>query len=267
MDKITPLLLYCAAIDLQKSYSLIQQVKGQNLDELVTSDDCQVASRLMDNLITELRKLNCQVAAKRASHPGEMMKTCSLAYRALQEIVTDIDKIIRLELDTTYAFSLSHAEAGLFEPAEPLLGDDVAEKFQSCDFDIEEAGKCHALGRSTGAVFHAFRVLEVGIKAVAQCLDIQGLEKPKMKNWGLILDAIKTGIEGKWPQERDKDTGDGALFWEIYTLMLAIKSPRNATMHPARKYTEQQADRILRIIGDIMMRLAERMDEKGEPKA
>lgn len=49
--------------------------------------------------------------------------------------------------------------------------------------------------------------------------------------------------------------------------MLALKVPRNGTMHPARKYTEQEADRMLRIIGDIMMALATRLDEEGEPKA
>lgn len=48
--------------------------------------------------------------------------------------------------------------------------------------------------------------------------------------------------------------------------MLAIKTPRNGTMHPARKYTEQEADRMLRVVSDIMTRLAERVDEKGDPK-
>jgi hypothetical protein len=144
-----------------------------------------------------------------------------------------------------------------------LLGQQVAIAFECASFDIEEAGKCHALGRSTAAVFHAFRVLETGVKSMARCLHVQDLDKPAMKNWGKILEAIENGIKHKWPRETDRDKGDGELFWEVYTQMLALKTPRNGTMHPARKYTEQEADRILRVIGDVMARLAERIDENG----
>lgn len=194
MDRISPLLLYSAGIDLQKIHSLIEAVKGNSLDELVTADDCSAAANLMTNIHAELLKLNCPVAARIASAPQELMESNSLTYRHLREIVEDVDKIIRIEVETTYAFSLSHAEAAFFDPAAPLLGEEVSQKFESCAFDIEEAGKCHALGRSTAAIFHGFRVLEVGIKAVAQCLDVPDLEKPRMKNWGKVLDAIKVGI-------------------------------------------------------------------------
>lgn len=267
MDRISPLLLYSAAIDMQKVHLLVADIKKDALDEPVTPDDCRVAANLMSSVQDEVLKLNCPVAAKRASHVAGLIEADALTYRGLMEIVQDVDKIIRLEVETTYAFSLNHMEAGFFDPSQPLLGLEVAAKFESASFDIEESGKCHAIGRSTAAVFHAFRVLEVGIKALAKCLNVPDLDKPRMKNWGFVLDGIKTGIESKWPTERDRDHGDGELFWEVYTLMLAIKTPRNGTMHPARKYTEQEADRMLRIIGDIMMRLATRLDENGEPRS
>jgi hypothetical protein len=267
MEKISPLLLYSAAIDLQKVHLIVGEVKKNNLEELVSANDCEVVANLMDSIQAELMKLNCVVAAKCAGTARQLMAVDALTCGNLIENVSDVDKIIRLEVETTYAFSLSHAEAAFFDPVSPLLGPDVATKFDSCAFDIEEAGKCHALGRSTGAVFHAFRVLEVGIKALAKCLDVQNLDKPKMRNWGFVLDEIKKAIEAKWPSDKDRDEGDGKLFWEVYSFMLALRVPRNGTMHPARKYTEQEADRMLRIIGDIMTSLAARLDEKGEPKA
>lgn len=178
----------------------------------------------------------------------------------------EMDGRLRDEVQYTYAFSLTHAEAALFNPTGPLMGSDVAARFEAADVDVVEAAKCHALGRSTAAVFHAFRVLEIGIKALAKCLQVPDLEKPRMKNWGFILEAIENAIKARWPAESSRDKGDGELFWEVYTLMLAIKVPRNGTMHPARTYTEQEADRILRIVADIMGRLASRMDDKGQPR-
>ena len=267
MELISPLLLYEASGDLHNTYNLIAAGRDKYpAHTLVTQPDCEKIARLMGRLQAELLKLNCVAAAESATKPVAHMASNSLTYGLLLRFVDEVDGRIRDEVKKTYAFCLNHLEAAFFNPATPLLGEEVARKFESAAFDIDEAGKCHALGRSTAAVFHAFRVLEIGIIAVAQCLSVPDLDKPRMKNWGFILDAIEKAIKRHWPKEADRDTGDGELFWEVYTLMLAIKAPRNRTMHPRRKYTEQEADRMLRVIGDVMMRLATRIDEKGEPK-
>ena len=252
---------------MQKIHSVIGADKVNFPEEnLVIEADCKKIDELMSHVYGELIKLNCPVSAESTLKPRNLMSQNALKYGTLRKIVDEIDGRIRDEIKSTYAFSLNQIEAAFFNPPMPLLGMDVALKFESASFDIEESGKCHALGRSTAAVFHAFRVLEVGIKAVAQCLSVQGLEKPGMQNWGKILEAIEASVKSIWPSERQRDHGDGELFWEVYTLMVAIKTPRNGTMHPARKYTEQEADRLLRVIGDIMMRLASRIDEAGCPK-
>jgi hypothetical protein len=269
MQPISPLLLYDTAATLNVTWNLIVSAGEDKYPPtmLVTADDCQIVARQMEAMHAELLKLNCVAAAKSTTKPAKLMEQSALTYGALKRLVEEIDGRIRDEIEVTRAFCLNHVEAAFFDPSEPLLGADVAAKFETATFDVEEAGKCHALGRSTSAVFHALRVLEVGIKALAKCLSIPDLEKPKKRNWGFILDDIKKAVELKWPTDKDRDEGDGKLFWDVYTLMAAIKVPRNGTMHPARKYTEQEADRMLRLIGDVMMGLAGRMDEKGEPKA
>ena len=267
MELISPLLLYSAAMDMQKIYSIVDAGRSNRpAGTLMTVDDCTSILPLMRSIYGELIKLNCPVSAASAVKPEALMNLGQMTYDHLQVFLQEIDGRVRDEILQTYAFSLSHAEAANFNPKDPLLGSEVALKFETASFDIDEAGKCHALGRSTAAVFHAFRVLEIGVKAVAKCLHVADLDQPRMKNWGKILEAIEGGIKHKWPKETDRDKGDGELFWEVYTLMLAIKTPRNGTMHPACKYTEQEADRMLRVIGDIMMRLATRIDENGEPK-
>lgn len=268
MQPVSPLLLYDIASTLHITHNLISAGEDKYPShQLVTPEDCRIVVNQMSEMHAELVKLNCWAAAKSTQKPLQCIEKSLLTYGVLKTIVEEINGRIRDEIESTYAFSLNPLEAAFFDPAEPLLGPDVATKFESATFDIDEAGKCHALGRSTAAVYHAFRVLELGIKAVAQCLGVQGLEKPKMKNWSFVLDGIKTAVEAKWPTDKDRDSGDGALFWDAYSQMLALRIPRNGTMHPARKYTEQEADRMLRIIGDIMKLLATRVDEKGEPKA
>jgi hypothetical protein len=48
----------------------------------------------------------------------------------------------------------------------PLFGQDTARNFPSVAYEIEEAGKCLALDRSTASAFHSIRCLEAGIRAV-----------------------------------------------------------------------------------------------------
>ena len=267
MEAISPLVMYAVGIEYQKIYGIVTAAEGKVApSDIVTPDDCEEIHNIMGPSYHQLVRLNCPAAAESSLKPGFLMHSGSLTYGALGDILKEIDGRIRDELKNTYAFSLNHAEAVMFNAQAPLLGEQVAINFESAAFDIEESGKCHALGRSTAAVFHAFRVLEVGIKALAHCLGVPDLDLPRMKNWGFILQAIEAELKARWAKETDRDNGDGGLFWEVYTLMAAIKTPRNGTMHPARKYTEQEADRILQLVGDIMNRLAERLDEHGEPR-
>ncbi len=47
------------------------------------------------------------------------------------------------------------------------FGVEVTTKFPTASADIEEAGNCYAVGRNTACVFHLMRVMEIGIRALA----------------------------------------------------------------------------------------------------
>ena len=70
-------------------------------------------------------------------------------------------------------------------------------------FDLEEAGKCIALDRSTAAVLHLMRALEHPLKAMAKAVDV-----PLKENWNSILNDIENKVRGK-----NKD-GDRNNFWD-----------------------------------------------------
>ena len=154
-----------------------------------------------------------------------------------------------------------------YDPAEPLFGVDFASKFQSAIFEVDEAGKCFALGRPTASVFHLMRVMEIGIAAMSRCLGIDDPIKPAQRNWGIILKEIWKGIEKNWQTPGDRMTGDGVLFESIYASLDAVKNPwRNATMHVETKYTDEEAENVFVAVRGLMKKIASRMNENGDPK-
>ena len=75
-----------------------------------------------------------------------------------------------------------------YKPDDYLFGLEFDLKFSDTGvFELDEAAKCLALGRSTAAVFHLMRAMEVGIRSVARCLGIPDPLKPAERNWGSIL--------------------------------------------------------------------------------
>jgi hypothetical protein len=125
----------------------------------------------------------------------------------------NIDGRLKDELQNIPFLSLSSDDKKYFEPKMPLFGEDFTNRFKTVGaFELDEAAKCKALGRSTACVFHLMRVLEIGIRAMARCLGVPDPVKPAERNWGKILAKIKADIEAKWPTVADRSHGDGALF-------------------------------------------------------
>jgi hypothetical protein len=112
------------------------------------------------------------------------------------------------------------------------------------------------------------RVTEIGIRAVARSLNVPDPTKPYERNWGNILKAVKTAIEGKWPTAADQMKSDFKTFDRLYVSLDAIKNPwRNATMYIENKYTEDEAEHIFVALRGFIRHLVTRMDENGQPAA
>ena len=163
---------------------------------------------------------------------------------------------------------LERGDQAYYEPKAPLFGSDVAAKFGSASYDIEEAGKCLALGRSTAGAFHAIRCLEAGILALSRCLGFRTRSRAPRGIGGAMLRLLKGQLDRRWPpNSADRLTGDGQTFDELYGALADADPYRNATMHLDRVYTEEDAKHIFDVVRGLMRRVASRCDEEGEPKA
>lgn len=173
------------------------------------------------------------------------------------------------DLSDKYFLMLRPERMQYYKSCGSLFGAEVTSKFPSAAFDIEEVGKCFSLNRYTACVFHLMRTMEVGIRAIARCLQIPDPVRPAERNWAILLKSIRDdGIWRKWPSATGRASGDGAVFEALYASLDAVKNPwRNGTMHIDRTYSDDEAEHILIAVKGFMRNLASRCDENGLPLA
>lgn len=182
----------------------------------------------------------------------------------LVQLIDETAQRVEDELGSRFLISMSAENAPYYEGQKSAFGSNVLAKFGSLQYEIEEAGKCYALGRSTACAFHSIRCLEAGIRAIARCLQIPDPTKGSQRNWANVKKTIKDKMDILWPVPADRFSGDGELFEDFFASLSAMQNPwRNATMHLDQKYTKEEAKHMMDVIGGFMTRIASRMDEDG----
>ena len=220
-----------------------------------------------EELKKSLHVLGAQITIMAVDEMNASLANTYVTYETIANGYKDINHTLRRELTQVTLLSLSADDRKWFEPPEPLFGGDFEWMYPSGVFELDEAAKCLALGRPTAAVFHLMRIMEIGIRAIARCLQIPDPLKPAERNWGVVIKEVRTGIDKKWPTAADRMVGDGDLFEALLASLDAVKNPwRNATMHVENKYTDDEAKHIFVAVEGFMKKLVARMDEGGNPK-
>jgi hypothetical protein len=136
--------------------------------------------------------------------------------------------------------------------------------FPDAEFDIEEAGRCLALGRNTACVFHLMRTVEVGLRALGASLNDPNLDPKSNPSWEAIL--------AKCDQELRKPRKDRSLEWQADELFFrtatvdlrAVKEAwRNPTMHVERRYYDEEAREVWNAVRAFMRHLATKLSQRG----
>jgi hypothetical protein len=249
-----------------------EQSKPGGIPSYTPIDDkvfLKIMIRRGEELKESLAVLGTRLTIMAVDELQEKLKGLYPTMEGLGDGYSDIAVTLRRELTLTKLLALDSREQEWFEPSSPLFGADFAGKFKADGaFELDEAAKCLALGRPTAATFHLMRIMEVGIRALARSLQIPDPIKPAERNWGIVLKAIWSGIEAKWPTDASRISGDGSLFEDLHASLDAVKNPwRNATMHVEKKYTGDEAVHIFHAVSGFMKKLSSRMDEDGLPLA
>lgn len=168
------------------------------------------------------------------------------------------------ELSLLHIFGLDAKHSEYFEGVN--FGAEVSDKFPGdLAYEIDEANKCLAFDRSTAAVFHLMRAMEIGLVAVRRCLGIPESQKSADRNWGAIIKLINSEVIQKAFCNKPDDK---PFFQEVHASLDAVKTAwRNPTMHVEKKYTMDEAEQIHGAVKGFFQKIASRMDENGLPTA
>ena len=120
--------------------------------------------------------------------PTEMswIKFPWIAAQTYRNFANDMITRFEDEMSSKNCFIIPAGKEGFFDPVEPIFGLDVESKFSVMSEDIAEAGKCLALERSTAAVFHLMRVMEIGVQRLCR-RQVREFTFTSEKNWQKIF--------------------------------------------------------------------------------
>lgn len=210
-----------------------------HLDEL----GLHASAASLDRLITLLEQPGSQPSAP-------ILRECGDLTRRLQD-----------ELDRRLYFSVDSDHQRYFTNPEPF-GPAVSERFSSAIVDIEESGRCIALNRSTAAVFHLMRVMELGLRVVGASLNDPSIDPVRNPTWSVMLRRFDSELRKSLPDRSSEWRADEAFFAGVASRLYSVKDAwRNPTMHVQLTYTEEQAMEIYNNVSGFMRHIATKLSE------
>jgi hypothetical protein len=225
---------------------------------LGTDDKAPLHEGVRENLIAgfgallkESRKLGLIIVPQKIESALEMLSRENRTHLtgAASRATNDVISTIYMETKAKLFFAMSLPDTELYDQKEPIFGELVERKFPEASEDISEAGKCLALDRSTAAVFHMMRVMEIGTQKFGRKL---GVKLATEKNWQNIIDELNKAIKAldpKAPETRAYAEASAHLF----NVKLCWRNP---VMHPKQTYGTDEARAIFAAVKNFMSDLA-----------
>jgi hypothetical protein len=167
------------------------------------------------------------------------------------------------ELSLRLVFQIPIAKAKYYKEKE-LFSAAVSLAFPSAIVDIEEAGKCFALGRNTACVFHLMRVMEVGLHVLGETLG-DPIDAKTNPTWERILHKCDEELKKNYADRCSQWKAKGQFFSEATANLRAVKDAwRNPTLHVDISYDEDKAFDVWNAVRGFMKHLATELNETLE---
>lgn len=240
---------------------------SQFKEDVLVQESIWTLDREVKSFKIEAEQIGARLAVVLADRFIERLSAvpCVVTVAQATGVLSEIESRFADYLVEIRLFVLYPQEVDFMNRADVLANyDGFSLKFPKVAFEVEEAGKCYALGRYTACVFHAMRMLELGLGALSTRLGIDDPSKPSEKNWGKILEKIRLRVDELWPKRNRSSGSEGAAFDELYANLEAVRNPwRNATMHVETIYAPHEALHILRCTVYFLLRLGLVCNEEG----
>lgn len=179
------------------------------------------------------------------------------SYRDILAGLTDLTTRFSDEL-VLYHMPSEHQD--LFEHTRRKIGDEVLARFPETLFDVEEGGKCLALGRGAACVFHLSRVVEVGLCYLsneAQKFQIVCPDSGPTRSWEQWLHPIEAELRKDRKQKTEEWNAVEPNYATIVKLLHTVSAAwRYPTLQGEAKYTVEEAREIFDATYEFMQYVA-----------
>jgi hypothetical protein len=233
---------------------------GEDLIHAPTLDEN--GSHSIDALAAHLEEIGldyCAASLRRVQAVMRQHVAGELGPDVAERQIQDFRDRVHDALKEPHFLVLNARERELYEAKASFFGECAETAFADIQHDLEEAAKCLALKRNTAMVFHLMRVMESAVRKLAAKASVIArapitIHKPngEFLEWGGILSNLKSqGIDSM-------ASATAKQSWtEVHTLLYAVKEAwRNPTMHPAAKYTDEEADEVFATARVLIRKLA-----------
>jgi HEPN domain-containing protein len=220
------------------------------LDELVSKEDAPNWSGRLEEVGKLCADFGFNALFREVERNRQLIEAGDCTYAELGRIAVNLRTRIQDEYEDILFLWVEKKE---YYRQDNLFGEKVAERFNSAVDDIKEAGTCYALGRHTACVFHLQRVMEIGLKALAEPIG-----ESHNPSWDAILQKIDTELKKKWAerkvffQDKEQQISDAAA------MLRAVKTAwRNPTMHVDNTYDDEKALNVWNAVKGFMNSLCD----------
>jgi hypothetical protein len=209
-----------------------------NLDGIITLER-------LDRLIDILAAIDLPVASKQCARLKEIAVNGGTTFdfgNAARGLVTTLEDELGLHVWLT----VDSSNRRYMEPdLKTIFGSKVVSKFRSSAYDMVEACKCLAFGRSTASAHHLVKVVESALKRFVATQGVSVIKhNGAPKEWQTLITETRSRITAQTvltPAERRKQQ-DQLIAIDRFE---NIKDVRHRTQHPDEKYTEEEASLML----------------------
>ena len=216
------------------------------LDPFKTHGDETYRAGLDSNvqiLIGALELLDAPVSIKKAHYVQHLLSLPTHKHapvpfvNVLSQSLDELRARVLDELSDRTLYYLQPTEAELLLNGQESFGNAVLNSFPEASTDMSEAVACLVWGRHTACVFHLMRVMEISLYEAGKKLGVTIVGKDgEYREWGAITRQMDGAIE-KLPSKDEK-----RKWSEVRALLDHVRRCwRNATMHPRRTYTHEEA--------------------------
>ncbi len=202
--------------------------------------------------------LGARVTAATVEEIASGIRRGKITWVKVEEHIKSLGAGLHVELGAVKLFALHPDEQRFYADALQMFGTKATTAFPSTIPEIDEAGKCLALGRTTAAIFHLMRIVEVALRSLRGPL---GITEPN-PSWNTVIRKLDKELKLD-PRQRTLKA-DVPFLEGVSAQMHAVnRAWRTRAMHVDMSFSLENARDIFSATKSLMQHLATQLSESS----